>query len=270
MQKIISVLNDFEKADLLLGRAISMASEQNAALELIYVHEEPLFKIPDFFLPPAERREDRIDKEKIKSNLEERIAELGCNQPYAVFVFVDDTADRVYAHARGQEDTLIVSIYQKKITEDMIKICRLPLLILKSEKEESRQIVMPVEMNKTTEKCIDMAEKLFTKSKISLIFDDHYLEDRETKEAQKRAFEALKAERGLDGKYIEEFVWNEADFGEDYTSIERHLSEHIKKGGFDLTILCSGSDESLLSNKAFIISLLEKLPTDFVAYRHLD
>lgn len=268
MQKIVAVLNDLVQADLVLGRAITLAHEQNAALEILFVHEAPLFTIPDFFLSQKEKTNDFIDKEKIREEISDRMARVGYEEAYALFVFVDDTADRVSAHAREQENALIVSAYHKKVTEDLIGICHLPLLILKNEREKNSDIVLPVELNEGTEKCIDFAKKLFGESHIRLIYDHHYLVDEETKRAQKASFEQLKAKVHLDGDYIEEFAWNEADFGEDYETIEQHLIEHIRKGRYDLTILCAQKN-NFLSNEALVISLLHKLPTDFLVYRHL-
>ena len=266
MQKIVAILNDFEKADLVLGRAVALASDQNAVLEIIYVYEAPLFTIPDFFLPPEEQKENIADKEKIKAEVEERVAKLGYDQAYAVFVYIDDTADRVSAHARDEENALVISAYHKNVSEDMVKICHLPLLILKDDDRSYNKIDLPVEMNEGTGSCIDMAENLFRQSSITLIYDHHYLVDRETKQAQINAFEALKAERHMEGVYIEEFAWNEADFGEDYDTIEMHLIEQIKKGEFDLTLLCARHND-LLSNEALIISLMHRLSTDFLVYR---
>lgn len=266
MQKIIAVLNDFDKADLILTRAISTASRMNAALEVIFVHEAPLFRMPDFFLSEETHKSREVDKEKIKSEIKERISKLGYDRESAIFVFVDDTADRVSAHARDMSDTLIVSAYHKNISEDMIKICHLPVMILRNDQQESGSIVLPIELDSGTQSCIDFTKGLFEESRIRLLYDHHYLVDEETKREQKASFERLKSENGLDGDYIEEFAWNEADFGEDYETIEKHLIEYIEKGGFDLTVICAHKN-NLLYNEAVIISLLHRLKTDFLVYR---
>jgi nucleotide-binding universal stress UspA family protein len=268
MQKIVAVLNDFDQADLVLGRAIALADMQNAALEILFVHEAPLFTIPDLFSSSDKQTEQGIDKEKIKNEINEKMAGLAYKKAYAVFVFVDDTADRVSAHARDQSSALIVSAYHKKVTEALIAICRLPLLILKNDRQENSHIALPIELSDSARNCIDFSKRLFGHSSIRLLYDHHYLVDEETKKAEKAAFEELKAKTHLEGDYIEEFAWNEADFGEDYETIEKHLIDYIKKGPFDLTILCTQKND-LLSNEALILSLLHELSTDFLVYRHL-
>ena len=66
MKKIIAVLNDFEKADNILQKAITLKERQNAVLEVLYVHEKPLFDVPDYFRSNESIGDDFIDKEKIK------------------------------------------------------------------------------------------------------------------------------------------------------------------------------------------------------------
>ena len=268
MQKIVAVLNDFDQANLILARAITLANEQNAALEILFVHEAPLFTMPDLFLSSEEHADQGVDKEKIRKEIDERVAKLAYEKAYAVFVFVDDTADRVSAHARDQDGTLIVSAYHKHVTEGLIAICHLPLLILKNDRQKNSNIALPIELSESARSCIDFSKKLFGESNIRLLYDHHYLVDEETKKAQKAAFELLKTETRLEGDYIEEFAWNEADFGEDYETIEKHLINFIQKGHFDLTILCTHKND-LLSNEALILSLLRGLSTDFLVYRHL-
>ena len=66
MQNIFALLNDFTKLDSVLKKSINLALEQNALLEVIYVHEEPLFDVPDYFLSKDEALADSVNKDKVK------------------------------------------------------------------------------------------------------------------------------------------------------------------------------------------------------------
>ena len=269
MQKIIAVLNHFDQSDLVLGRAVRLAKEQNAPLEVLFVYETPLFSLPDFFIRLEAKEKETIDKAKIKQEIEERVRALGYNEAYAIFIFIDDTADRVAAHTHNETETLVVSAYQRTISEELAQTCRSPLLVLKGDQKEEKVISLPVELNDYTEKCIEVAQTLFPESSIRLIYDNHYLADKEDNEAQKEAFEKLKAKTGLEGDYIEEFVWNEADFGEDFDAMEKHLLDRIEKNDSDLTIFCS-SDGEFLYSEGVSLSLLHKVSGDILIFRYLS
>ena len=265
MQKIVAVLNDFDKADLILGRAVRWAKEQNAALEILFVHEAPLFTLPDFF---HHRENKTLDKTKIREELQERVEKLGYDAACAIFVFVDDTADRVAAHTDGERDTLVVAAYHKSLSEELVEKCYPPLMVLKNDRRTTEKISLPIELDEETKNCIEMTRSLFVQSSIHLIYDNHYLTDKEENEARKKRFEALKEETGLEGSYIEEFAWNEADFGEDFDVVEEHLLAQIKKDGSDLTVLCSREGDFPYSI-GVTLSLLHKAASDFFIFRYL-
>ena len=269
MQKIVAVLNHFDQADLVLGKAVRLAKEQNAPLEILFVYETPLFSLPDFFLRLEAKEKNTVDKEKIKQEIEERVRALGYSEACATFIFIDGTADRVAVHTHDETDTLVVSAYQHAISEALVQKCRSPLLTLKGGLKEEKIISLPIELNESTGKCIEMTRTLFPESTLRLIYDNHYLADKEDNEAQKEAFDKFKAEMGLEGDYIEEFVWNEADFGEDFDAMEKHLLTQIKKNNSDLTILCS-SDGEYLYSEGVLLSLLHKAETDFLICRYIS
>ena len=269
MQKIVAVLNHFDQADMVLGRAVKLAKEHNTPLEVLFVYETPLFSLPDFFLLLEAKEKETVDKAKIKEEIEERVRALDYGEACAIFIFIDDTADRVAVHTHDETDTLVVSAYQHTISEALVQKCRSPLLTLKHDRKEEKRISLPIELNAYTEKCIEMTQTLFPESTIRLIYDNHYLADKEENEAQKEAFENLKAKTGLEGDYIEEFVWNEADFGEDFDAMEEHLLTQIEKNGTDLTLLCSSNGEYLYS-EGVTLSLLHKVSGDILVFRYLS
>ena len=268
MQKIVAVLNHLEHAERILGRAVKAAERYDASLELLFVHEAPLFTLPDLLLLPGEERETTIDREKIKDTLAGSVKALGYDRPCAIFVFVDDTADRVAAHTAGERDVLVIAGYHPSLSREIAKICYPPLLILKTERETAARISLPVELDGTAESCIAMARSHFPEAEIRLICDNHYLADREENKRRREAFEKLRRESALEGSYIEEFAWNEADFGEDFEAIEEHLLAAIERDGSDLLLLCSKNGDFLYS-EGLTLSLLHRTATDLLLYRHI-
>ncbi len=67
ISKIIVVLNNFEKADKILEKALALSIHQKAILEILYVHEEPLFDLPDYFRLKDSIGDDFIDKERLST-----------------------------------------------------------------------------------------------------------------------------------------------------------------------------------------------------------
>jgi len=269
MQKVVALLNDFEKADRVLTKAVKLAEEQNASLETLFVHEAPLFSLPDFFLHLEHKKERQINKEKIRKELEQRIDNLGFSGNSAVFVYIDDTADRAVAHTREESDRLIVSAYHETISRDLVRKSPAPVLLLKRDIADYTKLSIPVELDGSAKACLSLSRSLFPRCQLHLIYDNHYLTDKEEAKAQKLAFEQLAAEMGAKGDYIEEFAWNEADYGEDFALMEAHLARLIEKNGSDLTLLCSGNDD-LLYGEAVSLSLLQNIGTDFFIARRLS
>ncbi len=277
MQKIIAVLNDFEKADYLLERAFEMASKQEARLEILYIHEEPLFDVPDYFRSDESIKNSFLDKEKIKKEIQERVSKLGHSGESAILVFIDDTIDRVLTQIEGAEDVLIVTSYHDKITEKLAKKSHVPILVVKNDFKVYEHIVLPVDLGQVTPSCIDFAQTLFEKNSLFLLHDYRYIVDlsmvdvdylgvptsapiidaqinQELIKSQKEAFEILKKETGLKGSFIEQSL-----------SVEDDLLAFIEADDFDLTILCSDNKHAILSDSVSF-SLLENLSTDVLIY----
>ncbi len=277
MQKIIAVLNDFNGADTVLERALELASKEKAVLEILYVHEEPLFDVPDYFRSEDSIKDEVLDKEKIKKEIQKRLTALDSSRQSAILVFIDDTVDRVLTQTRETKDILIVTAYHDSITEKLAKKSHLPVLIIKNDFKSYENVVLPVDLGETTEACIDFAERLFEKNDLFLLHDYRYIVDlslmdvdylgvptsapiidaqinQELIKNQKLAFEALKKESGLRGDFIEQSL-----------CVEDDLVGYIESGNFDLTVLCSSVEHSILSDSVSF-SLLKSLSSDVLIY----
>ena len=66
INKVLAVVNDVEALDIVLKRAVSFSEEKKAMLEVLFVHEEKMFALPDFFRFKETPEKDVVDKDKIK------------------------------------------------------------------------------------------------------------------------------------------------------------------------------------------------------------
>lgn len=269
INKIIVVLNNFENTDKIFEKALKIAAQQKAVLEVLYIHEKPLFDLPNYFCLENDAGDNLIDKEKIREEIKQRLSKLGFQDNCAILVFVDDTVDRVLNQTKELLHTLIITFYHEKITEKLVKKSTASFLVIKNEKKEYDKIIMPVDLSENSLKCITLAKALFSQSNIRLLHDNHFIILQESKKQDKALYETLKKETNLEGDYMQEYAVNEIDFAKELYAIEKHLAEFIKTGDFDLTILCSHHKDFLFANSVSY-AMLEMLQTDLLLLKKHD
>ncbi len=119
--KILAVLNDIEALDTVLKRAVSLSEEKEAILEVLFVHEEKIFGLPDFFRFKEIPEKDVADKDKIKKEIESKLTALGSKQEHIILVKIDDTVDRVLELTKGDEAITVIvqnhDVITKKLTQ---------------------------------------------------------------------------------------------------------------------------------------------------------
>ncbi len=106
--KVLAVVNDIEALDTVLKRAVPLADERKTILEVLFVHEEKMFRLPDFFRFKETPDKDVVDKDKVKKEIENKLATLGSKQEPIVLVQIDDTLDRVLELTKNDESTTVV------------------------------------------------------------------------------------------------------------------------------------------------------------------
>lgn len=117
--KVVAVLNNIEALDIVLKRAISLSEEKKAALEVLFVHEEKIFGLPDFFRFKETPEKGVVDKDKIKKEIESKLTTLGYKQEPVILVKIDDTVDRVLELTKGDESTAVVLHNNDAITNEL-------------------------------------------------------------------------------------------------------------------------------------------------------
>ncbi len=260
VKKIIAVLNDFTMIDEVLGKTFSFTQKYHTIVEILYVHERPLFEIPDFFR--SGEQELPLDKEKIKASILEKVNTFDFEKTPVVFVKIDDTADRVWALAREDKETFVITGYHKDITQKLVSKLAQPILVLKSNTQTYQKMALIVDAGSPSAQCIERAKSYFPQIDIELFYDYRYIVDptmeadlqnvQIIEEAQKEAFEALKEESGLEGKF---FI--DGDF------LGTQMSDYLQEKDFDILYVCSHPDDFFVSDD-LSIALLEDVICDML------
>jgi hypothetical protein len=277
--RVIVLLNDLQEIDTLLKRGIEFSQKHETSLEILYVHEEPLFAVPDFFLSEENRGKEELDKSKVKDEIQKHVELFDTGKKHAILIYIDDTVDRLLNHAKDVGQTLVVTNYHKSITTSLIEKTSYSFWINKGKNDVYKNIVLPINLKDESRKCIKATQHIFPESKLSLVYDYRYLLDvlavredylnvvpvttgidyalhKELKVQNKKRLDAYKKEFNVEGTFIE---------GEGL--LHEDLIEYIKENSFDLTILYH-SDEELFFSPVLILLLLEDLETDFFICKH--
>jgi len=267
IKNIIAVLNDFSMVEEVLAKASTFSQRYHAPVEILYVHERPLFEIPKFF--HSGKEDSPLDKEKIKATIVEKVNAYDFETTPVIFVKIDDTPDRVWALAREDKKTFVITGYHQNITQKLIRKISQPILVVKSRIDNYKKMALIIDAGSPSEQCIEKAKNYFPQIDIELIYDYRYIVDpgieiydpematgiqnvQIIEEAQKEAFEALKAESGLDGEF---FI--DGDF------LGTQMSEYLQEKNFDMLYVCSHPDDFFVSDDLSLV-LLEDVACDML------
>ncbi len=223
IEKILVVINETERITPLLQKAIKINDTHKAVLEILFVHETTLFSIPSYFKPDGSKN---IDKDRIKEEIETSLTALGNTAAYIIFVEESDTADRINALNTEVQHSCILSFFNDTLSAELAKKVSSPLLIMKAETSEYRQVIFPVDLNENNIAFIQDIKTLFPDVQTKLLFEpsfvaENYIFDTDLTmlpldstvdptlelkmlQQQKEAFEELKKRTGLSGEIIDE------------------------------------------------------------------
>ena len=242
--KTLAVINEIEDIRNILQKSIEFAKDD--ILEILFVHEEELFELPDLFRPDY-LEDDNIDKDAIKKSIKTILKDLSYNKDVAIFVYINDTISRVEALLRGVS-SFIVTKYNdatKGLADTQFKV-----LFLKEFAKIYKHIALNVELSDKDDELIGFAKRHFRDATIELIYNyihitsadlmtidpligisnDPFL-DEELKDAHKDRFNTLLKKHQLNGIFLEDI------------ENEEELIEYINKNSFDLAIIPSNNRE---------------------------
>ena len=214
--KTLALINETKDIKEVLAEAIKY---NRAVLEVLFVHEEEFFDLPELFRPEFEQDEN-IDKEAIKKEILATLNELKYQKDVAVFVYINDTYSRVESLIRDS-DTLIVAKYNSS-TEKLLD-SKYRVLFLKNSKQDYQKVLVELALDGEDTQRIDFAKELFPNSNLTLIYDynhfvtvnmyvvdpmmgldnDPYL-DEVLENENKKTFNQILKDTGLDGVFLED------------------------------------------------------------------
>ncbi len=243
MKRVVAVINDIERAEEILSNAKNFVAE-DGVLEVLYVYEESLFELPEYFRPRF-LKEDVIDKDEVKREIEDTLERIGYSGESAVFVEISDTVSHLIHLIKDQDDLLVINRYHEDISSKMIEESNCFVLTLKNKPIEKGDILYIASLDNRDKNNIKLIEKFFPDAKIKLLYDFHYYTiasadyldpmistpvmdiqiDQEAKKAKKELFDKLVEESGLEGEFIEE--WVDEDI---------KLLSSIKEGDYGLVV----------------------------------
>jgi len=270
MDRVIALINRADDMQNVLKKALWFSDRFDLVLEVLYVHEESLFELPDFFRPEF-IKDNSLDEEYVTDEIKKTLKSIGSQKDVAIFVKINDSVDRVLHLAN--EDSLIVSGYVKDISKELVKKSKSPVLIVKNDFISYEKLIMPVDLSEDSKSCVNRAKELFEGAKIRIVYDYRYpyemmvpdvnfmdmpiydpifdkeLNDELKKSSYERYYKFLDELR-VDGDFIE----GDLDVDED-------LKEYASKRGCELFFICKkGGSEIMDSSVAQ--SLIEKIDCD--------
>ena len=272
--RVIVLLNDFNNVEILLKKAMDFSKQHKTVLEIVYVQEEPLFDIPDFFLSDESIAEDTVDEVKIKKLIQFYLDALNPTAEHAIFVYTDDTVDRLLTLAKEIESTLIITDYHEEIISELMVKTSYAYWIIKGEQERYEKMVLPLDLKENADLCIEIAKHIFKDIPITLVHDYRYILDvlamREdylnvvplTSSVDLELNEQLKIQQKELLKEYQEKYDVAGYFMEGEGLLDEDLIEYIQKEKFNLTVLYRNNEE-LFFSPVLIVNLLKELSTDF-------
>lgn len=125
-------------------------------------------------------------------------------------------------------------------------------------------MALVIDAGSPSKSCIENAKSYFPQIEIELFYDYRYIVDPSMEadfqniqiiqEAQKEAFEALKSESGLEGKFF---------IDGDY--LDTQMGEYLQEKNFDILYVCSHADDFFVSDD-LSLALLEDVTCDMLMH----
>jgi hypothetical protein len=276
-KRVVVLLNKLDDMDRVLKKAIKFSDAHNSALEILFVHEEPLFEMPDFFLSDKQIEDEKIDKNKITKKIEEHLEKFDITQKIPILVFIDDTVDRTIVYGREDKEILFITNYYEGLSSNLIEKTPYSYWIIKNEYNDYNNIALPLDFTSNSAEVIEASKHIFPISKIIMIHDYRYIIDtlivqedymavapidtsmdlelnEELKQQQKENFEEYKQRFNIDGVFMEE-----------ESTLEDDLVNYIQSNNFDLTVLYHHKSNLFLSPN-IIVKLVDSLSLDFFVF----
>ncbi|OQX73526.1 MAG: hypothetical protein B6D59_05365 [Campylobacteraceae bacterium 4484_4] len=267
--RILVVLNECGMCDEVIKKSAELAKHLKAGVTILYVREEALFELPIY-------HGEQSDLESVRKKLKSIAKEAGLEN-VAVFVYENDTIDRVSLEAERENDTLIITAYTPKLSYKLCKKAPAPVLVLKKAKTAYAKAVVSIDSVAETKRCLTFVRELFPRTALHLYQDYQYfsqpiadpfvdpmiepydmsmdlIENNEMIQARKEAFYKLCEEEGVEGTFL---------MGE--KTIDQNIAAFVSDKGADLLVVDLLDGATLLAMA--LEDILEKTTVDTLVCR---
>ena len=220
IKRVLIVLNELQDMQSVIDRGFEFANNFNALVEILYVHETPLFDIKELF------SDKEFNKDEVKAKIEEHIERYSQND-IPIFVKIDDTQDRIWDLLRDDKETLVVQKYHKDITPKVIDTIKQPIFIIK-QNSKIENLALLFESLEDIDEVIEFIKSNITNS-IELVYNfiyipatdpidpvvsTSYIESEVLLNIQEEQFSKLKQKHNLNGKMFINSVYEEIELKE--------------------------------------------------------
>ena len=160
-----------------MTRSTQIAHELHIPLEILFVFETPLFSVPKLFELPHSPHTPTLDKEAIRQEIQAVLERLDYQNEVAIFVYIDDTLDRIRYLNRQRPNTLLITHYHEKLSHTLLQGLTIPILCFKEMPSTYRHLVLLIDSLEYEQIPLSPLEQIAQPLQTLLIYDDKYLID---------------------------------------------------------------------------------------------
>ncbi|SFV51234.1 hypothetical protein MNB_SV-12-734 [hydrothermal vent metagenome] len=265
INKILTVIDDSKLSRDILKKSIELANKFEATIIVLYTIHIPFFNLPVY------NKDVPVDREKVKESIDKIFDELNIekNISHHTLVYFGDNSERAIIEAKRDSVDMIVTCSNIKY-EKLIREAQKPMLVVKSEYREYKNILIPTDLSEKSKKSIEFIKNSFD-ANLALVhgyesvtatmsmYDISYVNmveyQKENRDIALELFGAFQKEVGVEGELTD------ANF-----SLPHGVLEYIEDKKPDLVLVTSHSSEESFFVGSMSSYLAKESPYDILIF----
>jgi nucleotide-binding universal stress UspA family protein len=163
INKILTVIDDSKLSRDILKKSIELADKFDASIIVLYTIHIPFFNLPIY------NRDVPVDKERVKDSIDKMFSKLNEKEvKHHTLVYFGDNSERAIIEAKRDAVDMIVTCDNIKY-EKLIREAQKPMLIVKREYKEYKDILIPTDLTEKSKKSIEFIRDSFD-AKFALVY----------------------------------------------------------------------------------------------------
>ncbi len=155
INKILTVIDDSKLSRDILKKSIELADRFGATIIVLYTIHIPFFNLPIY------NKDVPVDKDVVKGSIDKIFDELNeKNIEHYTLVYFGDNSERAIIEAKRDTVDMIITCANIKY-EKLIREIQKPMLIVKSEYREYKDILIPTDLTKKSKESIEFIKSGF-------------------------------------------------------------------------------------------------------------